>query len=1051
MPKEVDIRTRLLALLLSLSTISLLPATSALALGAMPGAASGTRSVPLASSQAGLTLLDESPTGIRLELSLPSYEISERTLDGQVFSVVTAPGLVASGPTGGPALPAVSARVVVPPGVQVRLSLGSEQTDRVALPAPPMPVPRFRVASAGPSEAPVAVYEPDAAYYAKDAGIPDLCVVASDQLVREWRLVQVRCAPLRYDAGDGSLVVTSHATVSLDFIGAVLGQAPGQNVTDPLQATVAASVLNGGDMARYAQPIAPSSVLRAQAVPPAPGRYRLMADSGPGLYSVTYEELSAAGVPLSGVACRSLRLFEAGQEVAIQVNDHDGDGLFGPGDSLLFYGRERQAGAQPSPYGTTNAYWLDWGGPDGLRLSSRDVSPGAADSALLSATVPLRNYNPLYPDPWRSTWTDLFIYDSVSSPVADDGHFYPAQIQAGLPQDMPAVQWFAVSIPGAARGSATLSLAFQGKEDPTKPAHHHLLFDWSVVVQGSFHVYLPLTSRGLGTASVAAGQKLTYSPLGSFDWDGASPAYHSLSVPVVDGLNIIRISLPGQPDGQGGYLPESTYIGTPMLTYPVASVTTNALVAQGQEGTFTYRLYGFTSQDVIAWDVSDPLAPVQLTGLSVGPASGTWQLTFTDAAGPRTYAIAAANGLKHISAVAPAEPLTLDQPAQYLIVTYPGFTSVAQALAQHRQSHNGLTTLVVSTQAIYDHYSYGLLDPEAIRSFVHDAYAAWQSGGAHTLSYLVLLGDGSYDFKNRLNWGLVNYVPPYLKDDIDPNWAGQAGSDHLFANESKTLPSVLVGRIPVRTASDATAVVRKIITYETTAPGGWSQYGLFAAGDPDTTYATPYYFDKASERAVAAAVATGRISAGSIRRVYQSLEPDAAPPHYYAGGSTGTDVLLNFLRAGNRITTFFGHSSWYGWSSPSLFHVTDVPSLGPTPLTVLLEMTCFTGAFYHPGDPVLDEALLLAPDRGTVSSVSPLSLGNAAGHDMMVEPLLASLLQGNTIGSALYSGEAALDSSFADLIDTYTTIGDPALTPAPGPSGPTYSVMIPVVERASGH
>ncbi|NPV09165.1 MAG: hypothetical protein HPY83_14550 [Anaerolineae bacterium] len=1026
-------RTRLgVALALVMWAIASLPVTAA----------------PAVASSAALAMSARGPEGLELELSIPPVELGILPYEDRSYTSVSVPGLVSGGEPGQPELPLLSARVVVPHGVDVALEVLAEQTETVPLSAPLLPAPRLWSEAGVPGASWMSRYvrEEGPAYHQQDTFPADLCRITADDVVREWRLLQISCSPVRYRPKDNLLAVTRSARLALRYPNPASGEPPlSAQAPGPFRDVLAAAVLNPDGLARHR---GASSPLVAASLPEPLGRYRLMVPEE-GIYGVTYEDLRAAGLDLAGVSSASLRLFQGTQEVAILVQDTDG--TFGPGDRFLFYGRQRQ-----SPYGTTNSYLLDWGGPLGLRVQSRPVSAPRGETTYLVADALLRNYDPRYPDPWRSEWADVNLYDPVYSEVAEDGHFYAGSLATVSPADMPDQEWFAASLPAIVGGQGTLSVTLRGTTDSPHLIQFH--FGLTSTAESPYSIALPLVAQKRPGATTVAAQspEPPYTSLGPRTWTGAVPATFNFSVPVTDGLHLLRLTLPGQSDGAAGLIPERAQVVSPRLTYPIGRAVAGSTVGRGQAGSHTYRVAGFGSSDLIVWDVSDPALPVALAGVSAEPAGKGWRAAFADSTGTAaTYAITATTALKQVSSVARLSPVALEPAAQYLVVTHPSFVQAAQALAQHRQKASGLTTRVVTTQAIYDRYSSGMLDPEAIRSFVHQAYDSWRDPlGEHLLTYLVLVGDGSYDFKNRLNHGLANYLPPYLGEDFDPNWGGQAASDHLFANRRSAPPSVLVGRIPVRSPAEAMAVVEKVARYENDGLAVWDR-ALFAADDPDLRdYGTGapinYGFDEMAESALAVVAADERMAHADLRRVYHSAVETAAPGFYHNESDAGTRALLEVWRAGSLLTYYAGHSQFWGWAFPKLFHSEDIEALGPTPLTVLLSMTCFTGVFYHPNAPSLDEALLLAPDRGTIASLSPLSMGSAAGHRQMQSAVIATLLQGGSIGEAMLAGKLALGPLHRDLVDTYGVLGDPALGLPPTPASTLRWAMLPMVARNAG-
>ena len=90
-----------------------------------------------------------------------------------------------------------------------------------------------------------------------------------------------------------------------------------------------------------------------------------------------------------------------------------------------------------------------------------------------------------------------------------------------------------------------------------------------------------------------------------------------------------------------------------------------------------------------------------------------------------------------------------------IIVTNQAFLQAAEQLAQFHRDHDGLNIQVSTTQEVYNEFSSGRQDVTAIRDYAKHVYDA---GGR--LKYLLLFGDCSYDYKDRIN-NNTNYVPTY--------------------------------------------------------------------------------------------------------------------------------------------------------------------------------------------------------------------------------------------------------------------------------------------------
>ena len=80
-------------------------------------------------------------------------------------------------------------------------------------------------------------------------------------------------------------------------------------------------------------------------------------------------------------------------------------------------------------------------------------------------------------------------------------------------------------------------------------------------------------------------------------------------------------------------------------------------------------------------------------------------------------------------------------------------------------------------------------------------------------SYVLLVGDGTYDYQDYEGFGGKNFVPTYMVHSLD---FGETGCDNWFVcldGEGDFLPDMFIGRIPVKTVAETNTVVKKILNY----------------------------------------------------------------------------------------------------------------------------------------------------------------------------------------------------------------------------------------------
>jgi len=164
--------------------------------------------------------------------------------------------------------------------------------------------------------------------------------------------------------------------------------------------------------------------------------------------------------------------------------------------------------------------------------------------------------------------------------------------------------------------------------------------------------------------------------------------------------------------------------------------------------------------------------------------------------------------------------------ADYVIISHGDFLSSAQRLADWRRLDDRFgpppVTAVIDIDRIYDDFSGGLFDPTAIRDFLRHAHETWTPAP----SFVVLLGDGTYDYRNHSGTSPGNWIPPYEEREstYDEWYTRVSGNDDL--------PDMAIGRLSVQTTTEAQIVVEKLIDYDRSPEfGSWQGRVLLVADD----------------------------------------------------------------------------------------------------------------------------------------------------------------------------------------------------------------------------
>lgn len=902
--------------------------------------------------------------------------------DGTV--AVSAAGYDTREQPGVPRLPFTSTLIAIPPGAVPELRVLATVDEVRALDAP--------VARAA---APAGVVRDRAGTVVGGAFAPPAAraappapqaPVALDEIgvMRGVRLARLTFTPARLEGRRLRIVRRLEVEIRWE------APAPGlqAEAADPLVELVRARVLNPQHVAPSPRPAGSRALQQTEAV----SATAYIEVDAPGLYRVSHQALSGLG--FSGVVSDHVHLFLGSDEVDVIVEDEDG--LFGDGDAVLFT-------AQPR--------FSRWTDVDVYRLVA-EPSPG---QRMLT----------------RSAASGLSFGTPEVERAFEENHVYMPDCFCGqLPpgRDGDRWAWQAIHLD---RRVITVT-ATTPAVDLTQPSTLTL---WLIGYTG---VASPTTDHRVDVA-------LNGAPLGRLEWDGKQAITATLAISpgvLQGGDNELTLTLPGI----AGVSVEGAWLDAFALRHarsgaPVA----DSLRFVGSDGPYSYTLAFTDTAGIRAFDVTDPLHPVRLTDLVVD--AGTVTLGDPPSGGEHRYlALNAAGVLTPACVRGPAAPSTFGTPADpagadLLVITHPDFAAELAPLVDLRTSQ-GLTPTVVNVAWIYDAWGEGRTDPEAIRAFIAHAYDTWTPRP----TYVLLVGDGTFDPQGHSVQPPTNFIPSYLAD-VDP-WAGETAADNQYAcvHGDDALPDLMLGRLPVQTAEQAEAVVDKIVAYESDPfPGPWNADVLLVADDADTAGDFP-----------ASVEGNAAVHVG---------DPFTVTRHYCMGGSLWVDdcppqeasqlraALLSDWGQGAFVVHFTGHASWQQWAVQPLLHLDDLADLGNARrLPVVVEMTCFTGAYQRP-EPTLAEEMVTLAGGGAVGGWAPTGLGVATGHNHLTDGFHRAVFvdEVDTLGEATQAGKLQLWSAnqHLDLLDTYVLLGDPALrlnrAVVPWPS----QIFLPAVLRDS--
>jgi hypothetical protein len=446
---------------------------------------------------------------------------------------------------------------------------------------------------------------------------------------------------------------------------------------------------------------------------------------------------------------------------------------------------------------------------------------------------------------------------------------------------------------------------------------------------------------------------------------------------------------------------------------------------------YRYLIDKFSSNDLLVFDISDALNVAYIENAVIA-GSDPYSLEFEPPSNPgatETYLIIRADDYKSpvsISEDVSSDLADTDNEIDYILITHQDLGwdgagdpySWLEDLEALRQAQ-GLAVKVVDVADIYDEFSYGLSSPVAMRDFLAYAYASWQSPAPQ---YVLLVGDGSFDYKDNLNIGTINHVPGYM---VVVDYMGEAITDEYFVKISgeDAIPDMYIGRLPAESQIQASAMVAKIKDYEeTNHQKDWRQKVLLVADDQNEAYEA--VFETMNEDAIA-------LLPSKMLPLRGYLESSTA-------GAIAAFIDTN-IGSGALIMNYSGHGAMKSWAAPAVFAdtaVADLDNSGKYPFVI--SMSCLTGNFgfvsaSKGAEPSLAEVLLQADSEGAVAALMPTAMTTTTGQHILNTALFEAFFTDDIreLGPAILSAKQVLlangSAEYEQISETFLLFGDPAM------------------------
>ncbi len=1059
-----------------------------------------------------IALIEQSSKHLLFEL--PDYEpvLSQWPGDGDKKSSIRIAGFGVVTEGGLPELPETGVFVALPPNHSVEVSILGSETELLT-------EIDLRLSYTPNTDSPQSGGPRTMAATGLHSGFwpPSIVEVADTLYLRGERIVRVRVRPVQFDASTRELRVHKKLRFRVGYQrtlvpssnhGSSVGLNHVERIFDSFVARPAGLVLND------------KLALQPQHLPSGwhssnQDYFKVLVEQN-GIYRITYQELIAAGVPVSQIVSSEVKLYLRGAEVPIWISGPS-TAMIGLDNHIIFYGEKNlDASGTADLYSDAQIYWLTYGPGPGLRYffvdtistpqrrdsvyfkvehmekdsifhrSNRttiqendegwiwqylfpndrfthefDVTGLAAAARPCSLTVRLHGTtrDPASPDHhvqftlngedlgeayfdertevvWRTEFASSFVRHGKNRLEI---HLVP---DTGAEVNQVYVDWVKVSYPrllGATEGQLSFEISdIPGQVTSYEVAGFPEKDSILVIAPGTGRAWQPTTVRNTTIILTSAGFDDGNYASCSVDFKEYSLNRRGHNVVVlapgtnrVESRNFDTYAARSESDALAAYI-NGLRTGS-VIMIAIADDGSQSMTDSGRQalesigstktGNVEFRdswllltRKGGSVADVVERHSPSGSGIAQIRHpLSAEQAIG-WSATFVDTTTTKSqYHTASASGYKRIASIRrdlPSELKSPDQQADYIVIAHREFWGQAQRLALYRQQQDGFRSMVVEVEDIYDEFNYGVISPQAIKEFLSTAYHSWQTPKP---AYVLLMGDSSWDPKKlRADSKAFDFIPSY----------GALVSDNWYVSldgEDDVLPDMFIGRIPARTASEADAVINKIIAYEALDFDFWNKHYVFFNGGINET-----------EQGIFVGQANALIES------YISTEPFLGMATQF-NKTTDEAITASFrTRAATTINrgalwvNFLGHGGNSVWDidigQPEDWNNDEI-------FPFVTGMSCHAARFANPVINSLAEDFVLNP-KGAIAYWGSAGFGYIVQDFLLLDGLIPAITQDSLrrIGPLTTAAKLSLaerlgaEGNSRNVIEQYVLIGDPALS-----------------------
>lgn len=386
----------------------------------------------------------------------------------------------------------------------------------------------------------------------------------------------------------------------------------------------------------------------------------------------------------------------------------------------------------------------------------------------------------------------------------------------------------------------------------------------------------------------------------------------------------------------------------------------------------------------------------------------------------------------------------------YVILYNSKFKSQAEELAEFHRENSNLRVFTTAANEIYNEFSSGATDITAIRDFMKMLYDKAGGDNDKKPRYLLLFGDASYDYKNRIP-NNTNLVPTFESSNSLTPTGSYCTDDYyglLDNNEGSGASGDLdigIGRFPITTTAEANTMINKIKRYikpkassntsGTSCANGSS--GVAAMADWRNIFC--FIGDDGDAKDGDIHMRQANYLADYIGDNYPDYNIDKILFDAYSqvitpGGQRYPEVnqaINQRVEKGALVINYTGHGGEEGWAHESVLEVTDINAwTNYNNMPLFVTATCEFSRYDDPGRVSAGELVILNPNGGGIGLLTTSRVAFSSSNFNLSKALYRNILEKEngkypSLGDLIKISKVGAGSVSQNR--NFVLLGDPAL------------------------